>query len=98
MADNTKNNTETSKSVRHAIEEKIAAALAEYKDRMGEKKFNEKVEKAAKLFVKSIVKHPVPVAKKAVATPAKKVVKKVAKKAVKPAGKVATKKTAAKKT
>ena len=54
------------KSLRHAVEEKITAALAEYKEQMGEKKFKEKIEKAAKSFVKSI-KNP-PTAK----TPTKK--------------------------
>ncbi len=91
------------KSIRHTIEGKIAAALAEYKEQIGEKKFDEKIEKAAKLIAKSIKKTPeaesVP-AKKTAVRATKKAPVKVAKKTVKkaaPVKAVTKKKTALKK-
>jgi hypothetical protein len=103
MTENTKKNGTESKSVRHIIEEKMAVALAEYKEQIGEKKFSEKIEKAAKIFLKSIKKSPAikratgakPAAKKATKAPAKavkKTVKKAEKKQAAPAKKVAVKK------
>jgi len=86
----------TEKSVKHTIEDKIAAALAEYKEQVGEKKFTEKVEKAAKLFTKSLKKAPT---EKKAAPAIKKAVKKADKKSTTATAKTkpAVKKAAAKK-
>jgi hypothetical protein len=96
MTESKKKDMPEVKSIRHIVEEKIAAALIEFKEQVGEKRFDEKVEKAAKIIAKSIIKHP----SSEVEAPVKKI-EKAEKKAVKkpptPAKKAAVKKAPAKK-
>ena len=46
----------TKKETRKEVFEKLSGALAEYKSRMDEKKFENKLKKASKLFAVDIIK------------------------------------------
>ncbi len=83
-------NTVSKKTIRENIEKKIEAALGELKSEIGEKKFKNRVKKAAKILAhgfKNVSKPPV--AKKAEKTP---VIKKATKSTVKKAAKKAASK------
>ncbi len=75
------------KDTRKAIEQQFETVLTQWKEQLGEKKFKNRVRKAAKLFSKGlpVLKKDVPATKKATSKPAKKVT----------AGKKAAVKTAA---
>jgi len=86
----TQPNVVSKKTIREDIEKKIEAALGELKTEIGEKKFKNRVKKAAKILAhgfKNVSKPPV--VKKAEKTP-------VVKKATKATVKKAAKKAAAK--
>jgi len=86
----------THKEVKKDVHSKLEAALIEFKTLMGEKKFNNRIKKAAKLLAEGLGKEEKPEAPKvavAKASPAKKT---VASKA--PAKKAAEKKAPVKKT
>ena len=45
---------ESSTAVRHGLELKLQETLSEWKERLGEKKFNKRIKKAVKAFVRDL--------------------------------------------
>lgn len=56
MTDATKVKIPTKKETRQEVFEKLSGALVEYKSKLSEKKFQEKLKKASRLFATDIVK------------------------------------------
>jgi hypothetical protein len=80
----------THKEIKKDIHNKLEAALADFKSLLGEKKYNNRIKKAAKLIadglgkeepIAEVAKAETAAANQTIKTPAKKAVKAVAKKA-----------------
>ena len=84
-----KKNTIAGEKILKAVTDQLHTSLTDLKVQLGEKKFNKRIKKAAKLLVSGIEKKPV---KKVIAKPTKKVVTKSAKTVKKKIAKPALKK------
>jgi hypothetical protein len=71
-----KKNTAASEKILKTVAEQLTISLTSLKTQLGDKKFNKRIKKAAKLLVAGIEKKPV---KRVIPKPAKKVAVKTAK-------------------